>query len=63
MSSAVKGQDKQVLGNACVLLYVLKETGSSVKVTFHNRDSPQITLEFMYLKKLFLEPELHDLRK
>ena len=63
MSSAVKGQDKQVLGNACVLLYVLREIGSSVKVTLHNRDFPYITLEFMYLKKLFLEPELHDVRK
>lgn len=40
MSSAVKGQDKQVLGNAYVLLYVLKEMGSLVKVTLHNRDFP-----------------------
>lgn len=40
VSSAVKGQDKQVLGNAYVLLYVLKEMGSLVKVTLHNRDFP-----------------------
>ena len=62
VSSAVKGQDKQVLGNACVL-YAFKEMGSSVKVTFQNGDFPQIILEFLYLKKLFLEPELHDMRK
>jgi len=62
-SSAAKGQDKQVLGNACVLLSVLKEMGSSMKVTSHNRDFPQNIFEFMCLKKLFLEPKLHELRK
>lgn len=59
MSSAGKGQDERVL---CTSLH-LERAACLGESDFSQQGFPQITLEFRYLKKLLLEPELHDLRK
>lgn len=59
MSSAGKGQDERVL---CTPLH-LERAAYLGESDFSQQGFPLINLEFRYLKKLLLEPELHDLRK